>query len=186
MSPTLSRLVAVALAVAVGLAAYLNVVEPLVLRYQNNEDERADLTFSIERLSQVLSQRQVLLGRLKSALKFEQERPLALPHPSAALAAAYLQATLTSTAQRLGAVVVSARVLRSSSQQRTDPIVVSVRLRLDAASLQRIIYELEGASPVLVVTGLIVESGRGRRTGRQALNAEVQITGYLKSEDRPT
>jgi len=108
---------------------------------------------------------------------------------SPTLAAAQLQQTVKSLVEAAGGSVVSSQPTEAVPAGPYTRIGLDVRMLLGIEALQRVLHELEGRRPVLVVGEMLILSRTARRTrrGEQAgeapLDVRLQVEGFLEPRE---
>jgi general secretion pathway protein M len=171
LSLSVRRLLAVALLLATVLLAWSGLVAPLL-------DSYAEATSSVERLQQAV-ERSRMTGRDLAALQAELAELRArqssadgfLSGANESIAAAQLQVRLKAAVDRAGGDLRSTQILASRDEGRFRRITVRGQMLLRTSALQRIIYELEAASPYLFLDNVEIRA-RGEPGGRDRAAAE--------------
>lgn len=185
--PLISRLLALALLVAVLAIAWIALVEPiradfgaqqariersnnLLARFQRTIDDEADLRAEIERLRQSD-------GGPDPFLK----------GPSTQIIAANLQNQIQTLVAGEPGDIRSIQVLPETQEAGFDKIGLRVTLTADVQAMQKIFYDIESSVPALFVDNLDVRTNVRRRRRNQETTNRVQIRfdvfGYRKRTD---
>lgn len=168
MTPLTSRLAAVALLVFVVASVAGFVVWPVVQTYLADRDELGDIIFRSERFRRLSTQVEPLEAEL-ARLNADRSLTASLFNsPSGTLAAAELQTRLKRVIERSGGRLTSTQVLAPELASGFERVAVSARLSLSGSALQRVLHELEGGLPVLIVDDVIVSARPARRARRNS------------------
>ena len=183
----LSRLLAVVLLGAALVGGHRLIVGPVLLAYDNGERSIEQLKILLQRYRALAGQRGDLAGRLAD----QQQRRAAtaaayLQGPSAALAAAELQARVRSVVDAAGGTMRSAQVLpadpsrRDGSSQRT---ALRVQFVATIDGLARALYELETGQPYVMIEQLTIRGAHGRQPEAEAmLDVTLEMFGYVLAQ----
>jgi general secretion pathway protein M len=187
-----SRLVALALLVAVPVLAYLLVAEPVIAAYRNAGEAIAQG----QRLLQSYRERAEQRPQLAQLLAEEEERAADVTGYLAAvddaLAAVELQDRMKTVAEAAGGQLRSAQSLEVEPVDAVEGVrraALKVRLAADIESLATILYELETGEPYLFVEALSIREPRRQRRGRDEpeaapqLDVVVDLYGYLRDAE---
>jgi general secretion pathway protein M len=188
-----SRLLAVALLVALPVLGYLLLVAPVVAAYR----EAGEAIAQAQQLLQSYRERAEQSPQLTQLLAEEEERASSvtgyLAAVDEALAAAELQDRVKGVVEGAGGA------LRSAQSLKVEPVDavagvrragLKVRFSADIESLAAILYELETGEPYLFVEGLSIREPRRqrRRNGDQAeeapqLDVVVDLYAYMRGAE---
>jgi general secretion pathway protein M len=187
-----SRLLALALLVAVPVLAYLLVAEPVIAAYRNAGEAIAQG----QRLLQSYRERAEQRPQLAQLLAEEEERAADVTGYLAAvddaLAAVELQDRMKTVAEAAGGQLRSAQSLEVEPVDAVEGVrraALKVRLAADIESLATILYELETGEPYLFVEALSIREPRRQRRGRDEpeaapqLDVVVDLYGYLRDAE---
>jgi len=103
-----------------------------------------------------------------------------------ALAAAALQNRIKEVITAQGATLVSTQNVEEIVKEKPRRIALRVRMSGDDAALLKVVYELEGGTPLLFIDNLSVRArtkarGRGKnRTVETLLDVQFDLAGYLR------
>lgn len=178
----LRKALALSLLGALLMLAWLGLLQPLYLRYQQYEE-------SIDR-SRRLIERYVELGAAADELsalvsKVRSEARLAggyLGGDSVELAGADMQEHLKRIVENSGGVLSSSQMLAVETDSGTRKLAIRVAMRGDIEALQKALYDFETASPYFFVDKLNIQASRwslrearGRTTRQRGDPAELQV-----------
>ncbi len=189
-SPVASRIVAVALLVAIIAAAWGLVMRPIAAQLQAHEQSIIDSREQLQRYRRIASTREQWESRLEALTRARSVSGQFLAGESVDLVAADLQSKIKQTISAVGGLLKSMQTLPVKDLDDFDnlrKVALRVDLVADIASLQRIMYRLESSKPYLFVDNTNVRS-RGKRTrpGQSGDAKELQIRfdvyGYLRMD----
>ena len=185
-----SRTTAIMLFVIAVLLVYLLCFHWFVQRHREYNSELTDLHEQLGRFQSVAGKREALQVKLAEVKNSQQDATMFLEHPGFDQAAAAVSSRLGSMVQDQGSSVcqvVSLQPVRPRVQERFEKVTVNVRMRCDAENFTQILYEMETATPLMLVDDLnIIQSrARLRKQGVEvelagALDIRFNISGYLK------
>jgi general secretion pathway protein M len=160
------RVAAVGLLLLAALLLFALVARPLWARYAANVEAIESLEDNVVRFEAIAKQQAAVeneLRRLEDALDLGA---LTFQASSATLAAADLQERVKSAVQQAGGSLTSTQVLEPEPLGEFERVSVNVRMTGPTPALQKSLYALESALPLLVVDDLLVVSRRAARRKR--------------------
>ncbi len=185
----LSRLLAVALLVAVLAAGVMTVAVPLTERWAELQDRRAHAAEMAARLRAIAGEREARAAELADVQQTIAEAGLYLEAESRALAGARMGEMLREVAERHGAEVRSVHVVEGGEAEReAGRVALNVAMRGAWADLFPVIHALETGEPYLFARAITVSARNHRRPGRaneeaaQVLEIQFELYGYLPPE----
>ena len=161
------RVAAVGLLLLTALLLFALVVRPLWARYAANVEDIEALEDNVVRFEAIANQQGAVekeLSRLEDALDLGA---LTIQAGSATLAAANLQERVKSVVQKAGGSLTSTQALEPESFGDFERVSVNVRMTGATPALQKSLYALESALPLLVIEDLLVVSRRAARRKRR-------------------
>lgn len=185
LSPSVRRIIAVAILVAVIALPYRLIVQPLLESY-DEADAQAALQYELlARYRHLAESRAELQARLQEV----QAKPAAqagyLAGESESLVAAELQNLVRSAIERDGGRLESTQVLPPVTEGAFRRITLRVRMFTDNHGLFQIFYDLESSLPYLFLDGIDIGSyeRRSRTTAEEGGNLSVgyDVYGYMRS-----
>lgn len=187
------RLTALALlALLVGSAFYLVVGQGLLARYHDYREFLEQQQARLQQVNRIAASREPIQQLIA---KLAQDKGLTaqyLPQSAPALAAAELQQRIRSVVEAAGGTLRSTQALPPVEEGNTVKVAVSVTLTADTDNLQKILYDLEGQTPLLFVDNLEVSARENRQRlpgGRMAtytriqLSVQFEVSGYLRKQE---
>lgn len=184
------RAAAVALLLlVVGLVTVL-VVRPIWSRYASNRDLIADLEHRVARFESIATRQDSLEQQLASVKQNINLDELTLQANSATLAAADLQERVKAAVQAAGGSLTSTQILEHEKVTTFDRVSVNVRMTGTTPAVQKSLYALESARPILTIDDLLVVTRRttlrlgNRRTAQPQdwLDVRFRVSGFYQSE----
>ncbi len=182
-----SKLLAVALLMAVLGASYLYIVSPVLAAYRIAEESLVETRDLVERYEGLALGIAVHQDRLEELRIRQTGTGIYLSGATDALAAAELQERIRGLVIRHGGQLRSIQNLPARSDGGFRAIAVRVQFSANLSSFHLLLYELESEKPFVFVDNLDVRNRRGNR--RAALeNFDPQLTlrfdlaGYLRPE----
>jgi len=166
------RVAALGLLLLVALLLFARVARPLWARYAANVETIETLEDNVVRFEAIASQQSAVekeFSRLEDALDLSA---LTFQAGSATLAAANLQERVKSVVEKAGGSLTSTQVLEPEPFGDFERVSVNVRMTGATPALQKSLYALESALPLLVIEDLLVVSRRAAR--RERRKAAVQ------------
>ena len=186
LSPTASRIVAVALLVAAIALPYRLIVAPLREDYQQLTDEVASRRDMLARYQRLADSREGLRQQLQTLRENPAAQAGYLTGDSETLVAAELQNLVRTIVERGGGPLESTQILPPPTEGAFRRVTLRVRMSSDTDGLFRILYDLESMLPYLFLDGLDIVSRerRGGRPGTQAgaaaLSVSYDVFGYMR------
>ena len=184
LSPLLSRLLAVMLLLAVGLAVHLLVVEPLRQRHAALDESIALSRELLQRFARETGDPAGLV-RQRDALNSRPEATAGLLRGNnETIAGAFVQSFLTSTVERGGGTIRSVQVLPVREEQGLRKVAARAQLRTTSVGLRDILHRLEGNDPFLFIDNLDIRRAQQPRAD-EAVDEEIELLvrfdvyGYL-------
>ncbi|HYG90372.1 MAG TPA: type II secretion system protein GspM [Azospirillum sp.] len=183
LSPPLSRALAVTLLVAVTGGVWGLAVGPVLGAFQDAGDSIDQVSERLERYRRAGSDHAELERVAAEQRRRWQESGVFLVADNPALAAANLQKTIKDIVGRQQAALRSVQPLPPKGDGRTEKVAVRVRLETDTAALQRIIHEVESASPYLFLDQVDIRAQAmgAQMRGPAILEVQADIYGYMRS-----
>lgn len=183
------RLAALALLLLVGGALYLAVDQWLIGRYRDYQNQLQQQQERLAQLERIAATREPVQQRIA---KIQQDRNITaqyLPQSAPALAAAELQQRIKAVVEAAGGALQSTQALPPVEEGGAMKVTVSAIMNGDTGSVQKVLYDLEGQTPLLFVDNLELSArmmrprlpnGRYANYTRMQLNAQFEVSGYLR------
>lgn len=175
MSPAAHRLVAVLLLLLLVASGYLLFDRVWLGQYRLYQQAQLDLQDRLQRYQRLMATREPLEAQLQQVRRERATEDYYLPRTTPTLAATALQQQISQLVQSNGGSLASSQILPAQEQDRFVRVAVRVQLTGDAETLQRTLYSLESAEPLLFVDNLQVRSRTVRERVRGATRGEQRI-----------
>jgi len=185
------RLAALALLLLVGGVLILLVDQALVGRYRYYRNALEQYQGQLAQLERIATTEEPVRRLIA---KVQQDRNVTaqyLPQSVPALAAAELQQRLKALIEAAGGTLQSIQALPPVEEAGAIKVTISAVMNGDVGGLQKVLYDLESQTPLLFRDNLEVTarvnrprlpSGRYATYTRIQLNAQFEISGYLRKE----
>jgi general secretion pathway protein M len=188
ISAPLRKFLAIALLVVVVFLAWELVIRPVVGEFAEYERTVAQNSELIDRYRAVAAER-APLEKERDRLKQEIEsRSGLLAGTNPALIGAGLQDQIKNVVSAHGGKLQSAQILTPASEKELTRVSVRVVMSSELAALQKIIYDLETASPYLFIDDVDFRKRVTRRRqpgvraeGDEQLTVRITVYGYVRS-----
>ena len=195
LQPPLSRVVALALLVAVLFGLYLGLVQPILMRFQefdNQISHSVDLLASYRRLG---SGRKALESRMGELKQEQSSRAGFLKGENVALVGADLQNKLKTLVVEARGSLRSMQTLPPKEEGSFRRVAVRAQATLSSDALRVVLYGIDTATPYLLVDNLdIRQQSRRRRTRSRSkrgakspvetglLFVSMDVLGYMRRQ----
>jgi general secretion pathway protein M len=157
-TPWLSRAAALLLLAAVLVAGYLWIVEPITTAYADTETAIADTQALVERYDRLAATRPALEAQLTAIEQKPDTAAYYMRGATDALAAAALQARVTTLVEGSGASLLSIQTLTSTEDKGLRRIAIRLQMTAEIGPLVRVLHGLETGIPLLFVDNLELQS----------------------------
>jgi general secretion pathway protein M len=185
-----SKTTAIMLFVIAVLLVYLLCFHWFIQSHREYNQELSDLRGQLGRFQAVASKREALQKQLAEIKNSQEDTSLFLVQSGFDEAAADLSSRLGEMVRSQGneeCQIVSRQPVRARVQERFVKVTVNVRMRCDAEGFAQILYEMETATPLMMVDDLNIIRPRTQRRNRGvvvevsgALDIRFNVYGYLK------
>ena len=174
MSPLISKLLAVSLAVGVALMAVFGILLPIHDRLGETDQEIARLTEQLARFSEMGTEVQIEAG-------IEIADAVLLAAESAVIAAADLQDVVENAIADGGGDLQSVRTEDPVKLDGAQRLPLTADFTTDAAGLQEILHALETAQPYLIITDLTARRMfRRAESENREIAVRIRLYGVLR------
>jgi general secretion pathway protein M len=185
LSPRTSKLLAVALLIAVSVLGYVLVVEPLTNLYAARQARISVLAMRAAQLGVRDEDAPQVKRRLADLQAHKNEATPFWPGATDAVAAAGLQERVTTLLGNEGAVIGSTEVLPPAADGDLHKIALKVSFQGEIDQLEHVLHAVETMSPSLMVEHLSVRAADTPQ-GDRPLAVELQLFGFAKPQtNRP-
>ena len=194
LSPSVQRLLALAILAGIGLALWAGVVEPIRDGFDRERAAAAQSADLIARYRRILAGTPALQSEVAKLRAHPVLKKGVFVAPSAEIGAAALQGTVKASAAGANAKLISIQVLSAKEEQKAfTRIGVRARLRGTVAALRNVLYELQAAWPALVVDAVNIRVTTRRQrtaTGRPSdlvampeLAIRFDVYGFMANQE---
>lgn len=191
-TPWIARLAAVLLLVLAIQAAYVLLVEPIVIGYRETDRAVDEVNDQLSHFRRLAAMRPVLADQLDQLAAEQGSGTYYLSGGTDALAAAGLQDRVSALVEGNRGVLRSIQPLAGVDEQGFRRITLRIQITATIESLFETIYALETGMPVLFVENLDIRSRFTRRRSGQAIAQEAldapllivafDLSGYMPLE----
>lgn len=189
--PAVSRPLAVLILLGAISFAYLGAVEPLLEDYRSTGEAIAGREADIARFRRVAAE----LPQRRAQLTALRQRQAAsegfLQGTNDALVAAQIQNRIKALAEAAHGELKSTQVLPVTEEGKYRRITIRAQMLLDTEAVQRVLYGIETASPLLFLDNLDmrahVAGDRRREKAAEdpALDVRLDVYGYMRGAKAP-
>ncbi len=183
-----SRILAIGILIIVVLLFVMLIVNPYVSALNSSEDYVSDQAFQLQRANKMLHKRDFYLEELDRLENTFSAEDVYLRSTKKALATAEIQQIIKRLSSKSDAELVSSQPI-SSEDTEINSVGLSVRVKADIFSLQKLLYELESGSPGLFINDLQINRGsraifrfNNQESNSQSLDVTMQIFGYINNK----
>ena len=176
------------LILAIGVVYFL-VYQGLVARYSFYQDRLAQQQTRLEQLERMAASREPIQQLITSINQDRNAVMQYLPQATPSVAGAELQQRVKAVVEAAGGTLRSTQALPPTEEGSIIKVTVSANLVGDTETLQKILYELEAQTPVLLVDNVDVtarenrprlSNGRVANYSRIQLSVQLEVSGYLR------
>lgn len=193
-TPWIGRLAAVLLLVAAIEAAYVVLVEPIVLGYRETDQAIEEVSDQLSHFQRLAAMRPVLANQLDQLAAEQGSGTYYLSGGTDALAAAGLQDRVSALVDGNGGSLRSIQPMSGVDELGFRRITLRIQMTATIESLFETIYTLETGTPVLFVENLDIHSRFTRRRNSQVGAQEApeapllivgfDLSGYMPLENK--
>ena len=193
-TPWISRLAAVLLLVLAIEAAYVLLVEPIVIGYRETDRAIEEVDDQLSHFQRLAAMRPALASQLDQLAAEQESGTYYLNGGTDALAAAGLQDRVSALVDGNRGVLRSIQPMDGVDEQGFKRITLRIQMTATIEALFETIYVLENGMPVLFVENLDIQSRFTRRRSGQAGAQEVphapllivgfDLSGYMPLENK--
>lgn len=193
-TPWIGRLAAVLLLIAVIEAAYVFVVEPILIGYRETDQAIEEVDDQLSHFQRLAAMRPVLANQLDQLAAEQEAGTYYLNGGTDALAAAGLQDRVSALVDGTGGSLRSIQPMAGVDEQGFRRITLRIQMTATIEALFETIYTLETGTPVLFVENLDIRSRFTRRRINQAgaqeapdaplLTVGFDLSGYMPLENQ--
>jgi|GEM_PF-132095 len=184
---TRQRWMALGLLLAVMLVIFLLVIMPVFSMSSEYSDIRDDLMFRLQRYQRIIASKDTVLKNAEKIKKQYQQQGYFRSNETAALASADLQKFIKQAISAAGGQLTSTQSLPSKDEDAFTRITVKVRMTGTLETLRSVLYDIETATPVIIIQQLDIRPVRGRRNRKtrkiepsNKLNINFQAASFMR------
>jgi general secretion pathway protein M len=174
LTPAQKRVAALALAAAAAGLVYGGIVYPVLEAHRQFNQRIGDLGHRLGQYKRLAQDRAALQSTLEQHKRADAARNYYLAEHNPALAAAELQGLLKRAVDQARGELVSTQMTGGQRAERSAEVSVKLQVRGDIRTLQRLLYSLESARPLLFVNQLSVSAAPLARTPKGPLQSAVK------------
>lgn len=191
-TPWISRLVALLLLLAVIAAAYVFIIDPLVVAYAETDDATDNTRVYLQHVERLGATRPELARQMAELDRRHVAQGYYLTGGTDALAAVALQDRLKQIIDANGGTLRSIQPLAGMDEQGFRRVTVRVQMTGTIESLFRTVYLLEAGMPLVFIENIGIQNRMARHTSTQTDESEMtqepiltvgfDLYGYLPFE----
>ncbi len=181
LSPAVSRILALALAIALVGAVYSFAVEPVLDAHRGYAETIERSRGLVERYGRIASTRQPLERQLAELRKRAKSTSGYLEAKSATLAAAQLQNRVKRIVTRNGGSIRSLQTLPAQNERDLERVSIRIQMTARIEQLQKIFHAFETGPTYLFLDDVNVRVQRSRRARRRRKDKETPADERLLS-----
>jgi len=173
---------AIALLIAIIVLVIGLIISPLVSLGLEYRELRRDQIFNLRRYKKILKKKDALTKNFENISKKYSEQNYFYTSATIALASAELQSFITATIIDEGGQIIRKNSSSKKLEDNFTRIVIDVNMTVTIESLRNILYEIETATPLIIINQIRIKSGPKRRNIRtRKLEANNQLTVNFKA-----
>ncbi|MEE9356367.1 MAG: type II secretion system protein GspM [Methylococcaceae bacterium] len=157
------RWVAVGLLLGCIALFVLGVLWPLLSKGLQYKETIDDLTFRLQRYNRVIASQDEVFQKHRETKSLISSQGYFNNKATGSLASADLQKFVKDLIEEAGGQLTSTQVLAQREEDQLIRIAVKVRMSGDIGTMQKVLYEIENAKPLMTVEELDIRPARGRR-----------------------
>lgn len=184
VTPRLSRLLAVAILVALIAVPYLGIVRPYIETLRAGRETLADTAALRDRYLAFAAAGAAITGWTKTLPDDGDDGAAYLQGASEALVSADLQNRVKTVVQGSGGVLNSTQILDPTIEEGFRRVAVRVRMSGGSEALYKVLYVLETERPFLFVDNVDINARSMRAAGGQGETIELMVSfdlfGYMR------
>lgn len=188
MSTPFRRLLALAIAAAIPLLAWMAVVQPVWSRYQAYQNEQLNQTALLAKFQARAASLTLLQAQRAELEQRDTDSRGLLRADTDALAAAHLQAAITKLMVRGGGSVASMQVLPPSQEGEFQKVRINANVRAPMLKFFDVLYGIEAAAPFIFIDSLNIRSASAALSDQSSsaqttvLSIRLQVSSFRKTE----
>jgi hypothetical protein len=181
------RVLAIGILFIALLVVYFLLIEPYVSLLNDSKESSESSAFQLSQANKVVSKKAFYIGEIERLESLYNEQTVYLNSTKPALATAEIQQILKRISAKSKAELLSSQAISSESSE-LNRVGLSVRVKTDIFSLQKLLYDLESGVPNLFVDKIqISRAGRAifkfnnTQSSNQGLDVSLQVYGYVNN-----
>jgi hypothetical protein len=183
-----SRILAIGILLIVMLLFVMLIVNPYIAVFNASESYVKNQAFQLQRGNKILDKKEFYLEELDRLENTFSAEDIYLKSTKKALATAEIQQIIKRISSQSNAELVSSQPV-SSDDTGINSVGLSVHVKADIFSLQKLLYSLEASSPNLFINELQIIRGsraifkfNNQESNSQSLNVNMKIFGYINNK----
>jgi general secretion pathway protein M len=191
-TPWISRLAAALLLIVAITAAYLFILEPIIIGYGETDRQIEEAREQLSHFQRLAAVRPALEKQMRQAAAQQTSQGYYLSGGTDALAAAGLQDQVNALIQQKGGSLRSIQPMPGIDEQGFRRITLRVQMSATLEALFEALYALEAGTPILFVENLDIQTRLVRRRSNQTgskpvddaplLTVGFDLSGYMPIE----
>ena len=186
LPPILSKLLALALLLAVIGLVWLAAVRPLTQSFVDLAERRVELESLRDRYLAAAGQREARERELEAMRLADLEIEGMIDAPNSAVAAAQMQTEVTDAIAASGGVVRRVTVLPSDLQPRYEKIGLLLLFNANIEGLRDLLAELEIDGEAYQIGDMQIQGARGEQNVANKITVQMEVFGYRRVEPPQT
>ena len=182
------RLLALGILFILVLLFVMLIVNPYLGLLSASNDYVSDQAFQLQRGNKMLQRKEFYLDEIDRFQDSFDEEDIYLSSTKKALATAEIQQIIKRISSQSDAELISSQPV-SSDEAEINRVGLSVRVKADIFSLQKLLYEIEAGKPNLFVDEIQIDRGsrtiykfKSQESNNQSLNITMKLFGYIKNK----
>ncbi len=176
------RIVSLLLLLTLVAGGYWLVDGVLLAKHQFYQHNIEQLQNRLQRYQALLNTREGLEAQIQGIQQNQLDKTYYLGQASPTLAATHLQQQAKKAVKSIGGSLVSTQILPVADESGFSKVAIRVQMTGDTVVIQKVLYALESARPLLFVDNFRVRSRiiRRRARDRKSTTEQVQLTLQLE------
>lgn len=148
---------------------------PVVSMGLEGVEKKEKLIFELKRYKKKLAQENVLRKNLELIEKKYQEQPYFYNNGSTAVVSNKLKSFIEEVVEESGGTIQSFGVAQNKSEGGYMSIIVKPNMTVSMEVLRDVLYQLETATPLIIINELSIEPLRKRRRRKMVSNGQLNV-----------
>ena len=170
------------------LLFFFLIVEPYISLLNTSEERAEASAFQLKQAHKVISKKEFYISEIERLEDLYSEQTVYLKSTKKALATAEIQQILKRISSNSKAELLSSQAISSESDE-DNRVSLSVRVKADIFSLQKLLHALESGTPNLFVGQIQINRGgraifrfNNNESNNQGLDVRLQVYGYVDNK----